>query len=99
MAVLLWKYLPVGQAAHSIEISLILLLPMSATAMYRPSEEKDTPKGPLKEAAVPTPSTEPAVLEPASVTTAPVPTVMSLILLLYVSATAMYRPSEEKDTP
>ena len=80
-------------------MTLIMLLALSATAMYRPSEEKDTPVGLLNEAAVPTPSTEPELADPASVTTAPVATVMSLIMLLTLSATAMYRPSEEKDTP
>ena len=50
-------------------MSLILRLPVSATAMYLPSEEKDTPWGSLKEAAVPTPSAEPGVPDPASVDT------------------------------
>jgi hypothetical protein len=40
-------------------MSLIMLFFVSAAAMYRPSEEKDTPIGVLKEAAVPTPSAEP----------------------------------------
>jgi hypothetical protein len=89
----------VTTAPVALVMSLILLLLKSATAMYRPSEDKDTSEGGLKEAAVPTPSAEPPLMDPASVTTAPVATVMSLIMLLDVSATAMYRPSEEKDTP
>jgi hypothetical protein len=53
----------------------------------------------LNEAAVPTPFVEPGLLEPATVTTSLVETVIIRIMWLPQSATAMRAPPGENDTP